>query len=619
MLIKHKLLLSSIISILGMLIMLFLLDYSNSSLQKNANLKNQITSINTAVLQLRRDEKDFLARKDLKYAESFDDGINDIQQLLSSIGSNLNDVGVDQKYASALSNVIVEYQKHFQVIVETKKRIGLTPKTGLYGNLRKAVANTEKLIGEDNFQQLSKMLQLRRNEKDFMLRSDLKYRDQFLKNYDDLYQFLSKSIFKAEHKNKIKLSLKPYKASFIALVDEEIKFGLNSKKGLQLQMRNTIHQVDDMVNQLTTIVDKTSQEHMRTVNTITYSLFLLSILASTLLSLFIARTIMRGISNIKDSMLKVSQTNDLTIKIKSLHKDELGDMGTAFNTMLNSFQLLISSVNQSVSSVNQTTQTLFNSIEETNAGVESQMQETDMVATAVTEMVATIEEIANNTTDAADKAQETTKHATEGKKNVDATIAQISELSTQLLESETVANALAEDSVTIASVLDVIRSIAEQTNLLALNAAIEAARAGEQGRGFAVVADEVRTLASRTQESTEEIEKIITTLQSRTTDIVALMAKCREEGEQSTEQVKQTGDMIEEMNTNIFNIMDMSTTIAAAIEEQSSVASEVSKHIISIRDVTESASKSASENEKMSQNLSSQAEQLSDQVKRFTV
>ena len=242
-----------------------------------------------------------------------------------------------------------------------------------------------------------------------------------------------------------------------------------------------------------------------------------------------------------------------------------------------------------------------------------------MVATAVTEMVATIEEIANNTSAAADKAQETTKHATAGKKIVDATIAQISELSTQLLESEEVANALAEDGVTIASVLDVIRSIAEQTNLLALNAAIEAARAGEQGRGFAVVADEVRTLASRTQESTQEVEKIITTLQSRTNDIVALMAKCRKEGEQSAEQVKQTGEMIEEMNANIFNIMDMSTTIAAAIEEQSTVASEVSTHVISIRDVTEGASKSAAENEKMSQNLSSQADQLSDQVKRFTV
>jgi len=619
MLIKHKLFLSTTIAILGMLVMLFLLDYSNTSIQKNGNLQNQITSINTAVLQLRRDEKDFLSRKDLKYTESFDNGIDEIQQLLTLIETNLNDVGVDPKYATELSDVITQYQAHFKSVVETKIRIGLTPETGLYGNLRRAVANTEELIGDSNFQQLSKMLQLRRNEKDFMLRGDLKYRDKFLTNYENLDQFLSKSIFQAEQKNKIKESLEPYKAAFMELIDEEVKFGLNSKQGLQLQMRGTIHQVDEMVDKLTTIVDETSQEHMHFVSMMTYSLFLLSILASTILSLFIARTIMKGISNIKDSMLKVSQTNDLTIKIQSLNKDELGDMGNAFNTMLTSFQSLIASVNKSVASVNQTTQTLFNNIEETNVGVESQMQETDMVATAVTEMVATIEEIANNTNDAADKAQQTTQNANQGKQDVNNTIEQITLLTKQLVESETVANALSEDSVAIGSVLGVIQGIAEQTNLLALNAAIEAARAGEQGRGFAVVADEVRTLASRTQESTKEIENIINTLQDRTKEIVELMARCKAEGDHSATQASQASAILDQINTDVFGIMDMSTTIAAAIQEQTAVASEVSKHIISIRDVTENTSKSSVQNESISQELSSQATQLSDQVKRFTV
>jgi len=619
MLIKHKLFLSTTIAILGMLVMLFLLDYSNTSIQKNGNLQNQITSINTAVLQLRRDEKDFLSRKDLKYTESFDNGIDEIQQLLASIKTNLINVGIAPEYATELSDVITQYQAHFKSVVETKKRIGLTPETGLYGNLRKAVANTEELIGDSNFQQLSRMLQLRRNEKDFMLRSDLKYRDKFLTNYDDFYQFLSKSIFRAEQKNEIKKSLEPYKAAFMELIDEEVKFGLNSKQGLQLQMRSTIHQVDEMVNQLTNIVSKTSQEHMHSVNIVTYTLFLLSILASTILSLFIARTIIKGISNIKDSMLKVSQTNDLTIKIQSLKKDELGDMGNAFNLMLTSFQSLITSVNKSVASVNQTTQTLFNNIEETNVGVESQMQETDMVATAVTEMVATIEEIANNTNDAADKAQQTAQNANQGKQDVNSTIEQITLLTKQLVESETVANALAEDSVAIGSVLGVIQGIAEQTNLLALNAAIEAARAGEQGRGFAVVADEVRTLASRTQESTKEIENIINTLQARTKEIVELMTQCKAEGDHSATQASQASAILDQINSDVFGIMDMSTTIAAAIQEQTAVASEVSKHVINIRDVTENTSQSSVQNESISQELSSQATQLSEQVKRFTV
>jgi methyl-accepting chemotaxis protein len=351
----------------------------------------------------------------------------------------------------------------------------------------------------------------------------------------------------------------------------------------------------------------------------TYSIFLFTIVSSIIVAWFIGNMVVNGINNMKDSMLNVAQNNDLTIKVTSLHKDELGDMASAFNAMLHNFQSLIVSVNKSVISVNQATQTLLINIEQANQGVDSQMQETDMVATAVTEMVATVEEIANNTTDAADKAQQTTENAHQGKKDVDNTIEQINILTQQLIESEKVVGALAQDSITIGSVLDVIRSIAEQTNLLALNAAIEAARAGEQGRGFAVVADEVRTLASRTQESTKEIESIIGTLQTRTTGIVELMSKCRDEGEQSAVQAAKAGNMLDKINNDVLSIMDMNTAIATAVQEQSVVASEINQHVISIRDVAEHASQPAEENKNMSQELSSQATQLSEQVKRFTV
>jgi len=188
-----------------------------------------------------------------------------------------------------------------------------------------------------------------------------------------------------------------------------------------------------------------------------------------------------------------------------------------------------------------------------------------------------------------------------------------------LVSSEQVVQRLAKDSETIGQVLDVIRGIAEQTNLLALNAAIEAARAGEQGRGFAVVADEVRTLASRTQDSTQEIESIITALQSRTQEIVGHMATCRTQGDESSHRAGSAGEMLEQITLDVSTIMDMNTAIATAIQEQSAVAQEVNKHVVSIRDVAERSGKMALQNAEMSEELSQQANVLTAEVNRFVV
>lgn len=619
MLIKHKLIFSSAISILGMFLMLFLLNYSATSAQHGMTLTKDIAGINEKVLQLRRSEKDFLARKNLKYIDGFNETMSVLNTNVQKLEDDLIAMGGNDKETLQLKSILSQYQQHFLAIVEAQKRIGLTPKAGLYGNLRKAVHDAETLIGTDDYHVLSVMLQLRRNEKDFMLRSDLKYKDKFMANMAKIQQVLAASYIPTEKINNINHALQIYQVAFMSLLDEQEKLGLTSKLGLQLAMRNTIHQVDAIVETLITKAEKTTKHYSESVNMWIYSLFLIAIAASALTAWLIGRMVINGITNIQDSMNNIAKTNNLSIKVTSPNNDEFGEMANAFNAMIGNFQSLILSVNDSVSGVNNATQTLKDNIEQANQGVDSQMQETDMVATAVTEMVATVEEIANNTTDAADKAEQTAQNATQGKKDVDNTIEQINILTQQLTESEVLVNALAQDSITIGSVLDVIRSIADQTNLLALNAAIEAARAGEHGRGFAVVADEVRTLASRTQESTKEIEGIVGTLQSRTTGIVELMGKCKEEGEHSAAKAAEAGNMLDQINSDVFSIMDMNTTIATAIQEQSSVASEVNRHVISIRDVAESASKSASENEKMSQELSSQSLQLSQQVKRFTV
>ncbi len=294
-------------------------------------------------------------------------------------------------------------------------------------------------------------------------------------------------------------------------------------------------------------------------------------------------------------------------------------IGRHFNSMVESFQKLIEQVIESVDAMRQSCEELSRNAISASEGVSKQLNETDMVATAITEMGATIDEIAKNTELAAGKAEQTHHNAQEGQIGVEDTISKIQSLAQQLDDSANVVAELEKDSQTIGSVLDVIRGIAEQTNLLALNAAIEAARAGEQGRGFAVVADEVRSLAMRTQESTEEIASIIQTLQSRTHSIVDIMEQSQKQGGESAQQAASAGTLLAQINADVTNIMDMSTQIAAAIEEQSMVAAEVNKNVVVIRDIAEESAQAAEENATASDEVRHRADYLHQAVSQFKI
>jgi methyl-accepting chemotaxis protein len=619
MLIRQKLMINTGVFIISMVAMLSLMNFSSSSLQKDISIAQDLGKIESNVLQLRRNEKDFIARKEGQYLDTFNTNIAVLNKDIDSISKELQSIGVSTTETQQLKKVIAEYQSHFSALVNAQKSIGFNANSGLYKKLREAVNIAELAIGDVDYRALSMMLKLRRSEKNFMLRFEDKYVKSFQDDFINLDNTIYKSYLPDSQKRTINDALKIYHDAFLSLVKEQKVLGYNANEGLQKQMRESVHKVDILLATVIKKVNRAVTEYVSFIEKLTYSVFTIAIIIATLISWFLGKGIIQGITLIKNSMVRAAESNDLTIHIESKNKDELADMANAFNNMLKNFQHLIISVNQTVMSVNNATSTLVSNIQQANAGVASQMQETDMVATAVTEMVATIEEIASNTTDAADKAQQTNVNANKGREGVDLTINQIKVLSNKLVASESVINELAKDSQTIGSVLDVIRAIADQTNLLALNAAIEAARAGEQGRGFAVVADEVRSLASRTQESTKEIEHIIDKLQTRTQGIVVLMSECRKEGEESTTQASEAGRMLEEINNDVVNIMDMTTAIATAIQEQSAVASEVNRHIVSIRDVAEIASESAQQNEQMSSELTQQATVLTSEIKRFTI
>lgn len=618
MLIKNKLIANTLVTIIGMVAMLILINFSSSALQQDIKIAQNIGKIEAEILQLRSHEKDFLARKENTYITLFGDEITKLQERITVLETQLVDIDISPEEAVKLGKVITEYQAFFAEVVATQKIIGFDAQSGLNGQLASAVSATESAIG-DSMSFLNLMLKIRSSEQNYIRLLDDQYISIFQEDLSVLHADVKKSYLISKQKKAIMAGLEAYQKSFLALVQEQKKLGYSAREGLQKSMNESALQVTEMQNELVSKINQAVDNYVVKIKSTTNVLFTVALLVSIAIAWVIARSIMNGILYIKNSIVQISETNDLTISLSTDSKDELADMAKAFNSMLANFQHLINSVNNSVGSLNNATATLTDNIHKTNQGVASQMQETDMVATAVTEMVATIEEIANNTTDAADKAQQTNDNAAEGLQGVDSTINQINLLSDKLIESESVVSDLAKDSETIGSVLDVIRGIAEQTNLLALNAAIEAARAGEQGRGFAVVADEVRTLASRTQTSTKEIENIIVSLQSRTKQIVDLMVGCRNEGQESADKASQAGQLLEKINLDINTIMDMNTTIATAIEEQSMVAAEVNRHVVSIRDVAESSSESSQQNELMGDELAQQANLLNNEIKRFTI
>jgi len=617
--IKYKLIINSCVSIISMLVMLLLLNLSSEALQNNMTLSQGLGKIEVEMIQLGVHQKNFQSHKQLEQVALFEDKVNQLNGALSIVREQLKTIGIPLNEVNNLSTALSEYHQHFSGFVEAQKRIGLNPNDALYGELTKAVSAAERRVGSRDYKALSILLQARKSEKDFLLSHEGKYIDEFKVIYKRLQDHVKFSDFPSAYKSAVLGVLEKYNSAFLTVTTELEVMGLTADSGLQKNMTNSALELQTNLDLLMSKTTTEVMQYMASIKNLTYLLFAVALLVSILVGWFIARSIMSAISYIKNSIVAIAESNDLTINVSATSKDELAEMANAFNSMIANFRSLIISVQNSANNVNNASASLTESIHLSNEGVQSQIQETDMVATAVTEMAATIEEIAHNTNDAADKAEKTNHNAVLGKQGVDTTITQINILSDKLVESESVVSDLAKDSDTIGSVLDVIRGIAEQTNLLALNAAIEAARAGEQGRGFAVVADEVRTLASRTQDSTKEIETIISSLQSRTKNIVSLMSDCRNEGQESVVQASQAGKMLEEINQDIVSIMEMNTSIASAIEQQSVASSEVNRHLVSIRDVAENSGGAAVENENMSNELERQANGLIHEVSKFTV
>jgi len=616
--IKQKLILNTSVVVVSLVILIVAFLFAEIRLKELIQGKEMAQRQESEMLLLRRHEKDFLARGDEKYASRFEDVAQRIIEQQSALDAMFIESGVEVKTFSNLTTLFGDYRNKFVELVDAKKAMGLSHDQGLEGQLRSAVHDIETALKTlDQPAIMVTMLQLRRHEKDFMLRLDAKYIERFDTTISTLISQLQSAQISNREKQSLTNLAEVYRSKFSDYVAQQQRIGLSSEEGILGEMRRTIHQTETKLEAMVSSMSQQTESLLTKVEWLITSLFVVIAVIASLVAWRVGASINRPLAVIREAMLEIDRSRDLSLRVIYQGKDEIGDVARSINQMLEGFQKVVGSVNETVLNMKQQTQQLSQTAERTAKDAERQRDETDMVAASVAQMVGTIEDISRNMEVAADKSQNAQQSVSDGQARVTSAVSLVNSLSGQLQSSVLSAQELAKESESIGTVLNVIQDIAEQTNLLALNAAIEAARAGEQGRGFAVVADEVRALASRTHDATVEISDIISSLQQRTQSIVTIMQSCGEEGQRSRDEASVIGDVLERITYEVNEISEMAQSVATAIGQQSVAANEINRNVVIINEISMDTSEAVRLNSRSSHDISELAHQLEGVVSRF--
>ncbi|NEV61081.1 methyl-accepting chemotaxis protein [Thiorhodococcus minor] len=386
-------------------------------------------------------------------------------------------------------------------------------------------------------------------------------------------------------------------------------------------------QIDPISSKITELVDlqlrvaQEEREHAHQLYATSLRAFVLlasvAVIGGMLLGWVFYRSIMGQLGRLRTAMGRIVEQADLSVSSGIVSKNEIGAIARSFDDMVAKLRLLVEQINGSAMTLSSATGQMSGNLIQVREVAERQRQETDQVATAVEEMTASAEEVARNTSMAAGAAQQSKRLADEGQGAVTQAIEAMSGLASSVADAAESVRILEQDTQDIGKVLDVIQEITSQTGLLALNAAIEAARAGEAGRGFAVVADEVRTLAQRTQSSAEEIEDMVRRLQQRAQQVAYEMVRSQDGAASSVETAGKAGEALGAITAAVDGISTSMTQIASAAEEQTAVATEISRGAASIHQASRRSSDNMLELEQAGKGLEGLASELRERATQF--
>ncbi|MDO6746008.1 methyl-accepting chemotaxis protein [Gilvimarinus sp. 1_MG-2023] len=415
------------------------------------------------------------------------------------------------------------------------------------------------------------------------------------------------------------------------LVDQAANGDPNAVDGIELEGFERSYELFDAVRTFMDVVGERRLQHVsefqerinNEANSITGQLMTIAIvctLVAILAAILLPIMVIRPIKAIGDRIQNIAEGDgDLTIRIDVDSRDELGELSGHVNRFMEKLQNLIGRIRSTTEDVALSANDMQAVSAQSQQAADEQVQAITMVVAAVNELTVAIQEVAQNTNDTADSSKHAAEVTSNGQERIRVAVDRVQELSNRINDTAQVMTRLDEEAKNVNSVIDVIKGVAEQTNLLALNAAIEAARAGEQGRGFAVVADEVRTLASRTQQSTEDIQQMLVQLQNGVQSAVEAMNLSNDMTGEAVQAANEGGESLANINDAVGSITNMAIQIATAAEEQSSVTAEIDKNLVEINQLALDTSEGSGKTAEASRNLNQLSDDLRELVGSFKV